>query len=150
MRLAPLALLLLASACFGGGGPGRAERVEATEILELVARMEAFYGALENRSLDTIETYHDESLRAFFESEDDFVDYYAALASQVRDARFRFSNPEQIHIRTFRFPDPDTALVQLTLVGRHYRELRFWKLEIPRTDTWRHTSGGWLVSPDKL
>jgi hypothetical protein len=35
-------------------------------------------------------------------------------------------------------------------VGRHYRELRFWRLEISRTDTWRHTSAGWLLSPEKL
>jgi hypothetical protein len=149
MRGASLALLL-ASACIWGGDPGHAERVDATEVLELVARMEAFYAALERRSLDAVETFNDQALRAYFESEQQFSDYYASLASQVRDARFRLAVADRVWVRTFRFPDPDTALVQITLKGRHMRGLRFWDLEVSRVDTWRHTSAGWMISPDKL
>jgi hypothetical protein len=124
--------------------------VDATEVLELVARMEAFYAALERRSLDAVETFNDQALRAYFESEQQFSDYYASLASQVRDARFRLAVADRVWVRTFRFPDPDTALVQITLKGRHMRGLRFWDLEVSRVDTWRHTSAGWMISPDKL
>jgi hypothetical protein len=150
MRGASLALLLLASACIGRGDPGHAERVDAAQVLELVGRMESFYASLEDRSLDAVETFDDETLRVFFRTEQEFSDYYASLASQVRDARFRLAIADRVRIRTFRFSDPDTALVRVVLRGRHMRELRFWDLEVSRIDTWRHTSAGWMLSPDKL
>ncbi len=149
MRGASLALLL-ASACIWGGESGHAERVDDADVLELVSRMEAFYGLLESRSLDAIETFDDPALHAFFRSDQEFSDYYASLASQVRDARFRLSRADRVWVRTFRFIDPDTALANVSLRGRHMRELRFWNREVGRVDTWRRTSAGWTISPDKL
>ncbi|MFQ5698301.1 MAG: hypothetical protein ACE5IL_08460 [Myxococcota bacterium] len=126
------------------------ERVRDTDVLALVSRMESFYGALEGRSLDSVDTFEDPRLRSFFESNAAFADYLAALASEVRKANFRHANALRVRVRSFRFPDSSTASVQVELQGRHQRGLRFWTLALEREDTWKLVEGSWWISPDKL
>lgn len=151
MRVWGCLLPLLACACFWWGGqPGNRELVEDREILEFADTIGAFYSRLHNTRLDSLETYEDAELRTFFVDHREFSDYYASLAAQVRAAGFRRSRAEQVRIREFRFEGDDMALVDITLVGRHRRALRFWRIEIQRSDVWRRSAGTWALSPSKL
>ena len=135
-----------------GGETGFAEVVDDEEIIELAVRMEQFYGALEGRSLDTLDTFQDQRLRAFFSTRSRVRRLLRGSGGECRSdsQHFRRSAAEIIFVRGFEFPDPDTARVDVILKGRHMRALRFWWLEIHRIDTWRMTSRGWVVSPDRL
>jgi hypothetical protein len=127
--------------------PASVEDVEAVRFAE---RIQGFYGALENVPIDSLMTYENRELRAYFENDRAFSDYYASLAGELRDADFRNGRAERVVIDEFRFEGPGEASVDLTLVGRHMRELRFWERKVRRTDRWRQVEGVWLVSPSKL
>ncbi len=143
-------LLLVASACLWTGGTTPLEIVSEQEITDFAHRIEQFYGALAERSLDTQSTFEDPVLRAFFLGEDEFADYYAAVADEVRKAGFRHGRPLRVEILEFRLEASDRAVVEVTLVGKHERSLRFWEIKIHRTDTWRRVGASWLVSPKRL
>jgi hypothetical protein len=149
LRLCGL-LGLLASACLWAGTKGSVEVVRDPEVLEFAQRIEQFYSGLEGRSVNVFHTYQDPKLRDFFVREQEFVDYYASLASQLRDASFRHGRPVRVEIQEFRFQDPQRAVVDLTLVGQHFRGLRFWDVRIQRTDTWRRRRSVWVLSPERL
>ena len=124
--------------------------VEDADALRFAQRIQGFYGALENMPIDSLLTYESPELRAYFENERAFSDYYASLAGDLRDADFRNGRAERIVIDEFRFTGPGEATVDLTLVGRHMRRLRFWERKFRRTDRWRQVGGTWLLSPSKL
>mgnify|MGYP000459866457 CR=1 FL=1 len=124
--------------------------VEDADALRFAQRIQGFYGALENMPIDSLLTYESPELRAYFENERAFSDYYASLAGDLRDADFRNGRAERIVIDEFRFIGPGEATVDLTLVGRHMRRLRFWERKFRRTDRWRQVGGIWLLSPSKL
>lgn len=124
--------------------------VEDADALRFAERIQGFYGALENIPIDSLLTYESPELRAYFENERAFLDYYASLAGALRDADFRNGRAEMIVIDEFRFSGPGEATVDLTLVGRHMRRLRFWPRKFRRTDRWRQVGGIWLLSPAKL
>lgn len=140
---------LLATSCLWGGGRAL-EPVDDSEVLEFAERIEGFYSALERVPLDVAMTFRDQTLRAHFHDDDTFADYYASLADQVRAAAFRNGRTERIDILSFRFEDPELARVELSLVGRHQRGLRFWQITRQRTDTWRLREGAWVLSPERL
>ena len=124
--------------------------VEGADALRFAKRIQGFYGALENVPIDSLITYERRELRAYFENEQAFSDYYASLVGQLRDADFRNGRAERIVIDEFRFIGPGEANVDLTLVGRHMRRLRFWERRFSRTDSWRQVEGIWMLSPSKL
>jgi hypothetical protein len=124
--------------------------VEDTEAVRFAERIQGFYTALENVPIDSFLTFQSQDLRVYFEDERAFADYYASLAGELRDADFRNGRAEQVLINEFRFDGPGDASVDLTLVGRHMRRLRFWERRIQRTDSWRQVEGVWMVSPSKL
>ena len=140
---------LLACACFWGPSP-QLEPVDEPEVLEFAARIEGFYRALERVPLDVAMTFHDQRLREHFRDDDSFTDYYASLADQVRSASFRNGRTDRIEILSFRFESQELARVELSLLGRHQRGLRFWEISLPRTDTWRLREGAWVLSPERL
>ena len=139
----------LFSACVGGVGP-QGEAVDEVQILAFADRIEVFYRSLERIPLDVLMTYEDPDLRAHFADPSSFSDYYADLADQVREANFRNGRAESVEIRQFRFETPELARVDVELMGRHDRGLRFWQFGLPRTDTWRLIEGSWMLSPGKL
>jgi hypothetical protein len=141
---------LLASACFWAGAKGSVEVVRDPEILEFSQRIEQFYQRLEGRSVNVFHTFQDPKFRDFFVREEEFVDYYASLASQLRQASFRHGRPLRVEIREFRFENPERASVDVTLVGKHYRGLRFWDVQVQRTDNWRRPRSVWVLSPERL
>ena len=149
LRLCGL-LGLLASACLWAGAKGSIEVVRDPDVLEFAQRIELFYDELEGRSINVFHTFQDPVFRAFFLHEEGFVDYYASLASQLRAAHFRHGRPVRVEIREFRLGGPDRATVDVTFSGRHVRVLRFWKIEVHRTDTWLRSGTTWVLSPKRL
>lgn len=124
--------------------------VDDVDAVRFAERIQGFYGALENVPLDALITYENRELRAYFADERAFSDYYAALAGDLRDAAFRNGRAEKVLIDEFSFDGPGEARVELTLIGRHIRELLFWERRIRRTDLWRQVEGVWLLTPSKL
>jgi hypothetical protein len=145
-------LPLLLSAClFGGDEPlpeVSPDRAEAAQRLS--ARLDSFYQQLAGVPLDAVSTYDTPSLRSYFTGPSAFSDYYASLANQARDAGLRSVTAEGVRVREFYFDDADTANVNVVILGRHQRRLRFWQIELERTDTWRRLNGVWLLVPAKL
>ncbi len=123
---------------------------EATPVLELQSRLDSFYGRLARVPLDAFQIYDESEVRAYFTGAAAFSDYYASLANLVREAGLRNSTAESIGVRQFRFDDAETAVVSVVILGRHQRRLRFWQIELERTDTWRRLNVIWLLVPDKL
>jgi hypothetical protein len=148
--LCSLLPLLLSGCFFFGGQAPTPTPVYEPDVLEFADRIQGFYGALEGVSLDTLMTYEDGRLRTFFGSERDFSDYYAALASAVREATFRNARAKGIEIVEFRFDQSDAARVDVVLRGDHARGLLFWDTVLIRTDTWRRVGGEWVLKPEQL
>jgi hypothetical protein len=140
--------LVLCLGCFGGGSTTELET--DPQILRFAQRIDRFYRLLENLPLDVRLTFEDTALRAYFSDEEQFSAYYASLADQIRRAQFRNSTAQRVDIGPFRFDSDETAVVDVTLIGRHERALRVGELELPRRDTWRLVDGRWMVSPAKL
>jgi hypothetical protein len=69
---------------------------------------------------------------------------------QVRAADLRHRQAERVEIREFRMLRPEEAVVDLILYGHHTRRLRFWDIELPRSDTWVRADGRWVIKPEKL
>lgn len=145
-------LMGMTLACLSGGSSEPVvERVQDPEVLRFAQRIEKFYGSIENRSLNALVTFEDSDLHGFFQGEGEFADYYASLADQVKSARFRYARADAVHVREFRFAEPGRAEVDVVLVGKHQRALRFWEIQIMRTDAWiRGSTGDWVVAPEKL
>ena len=133
------------------GGPGlQREQVADRDVLEFANRIETFYRSLELVPLDAQITFEDTELRAHFRDPDAFSDYYASIAEQIRGAHFRNGRANRVEILEFSFESPEQATVQVALVGQHQRALRFWEIQLPRTDTWLLVDGNWLLSPTGL
>lgn len=117
---------------------------------DFAERAASFYASLANRPLDAYVTFEDVELREYFPGPREFADYYASLARQVRDARFRRSRIVEVEVRELHFEAEDLALVDVRLVGRHERVLLFWDVEVDRRDAWRLEGDTWLLTPEKL
>jgi len=124
--------------------------VEAIDVVGFAERIEGFYELLEETPIDTYYTYENPNLRRFFRAEAAFADYYASLANQVRKVDLRYSSADEVVVKEFRFDGPTRAVVDVQLVGSHQRRLRFWDIEITRTDVWNRIDGEWVLVPAKL
>ena len=148
----PLATALLCATlagCLAGSG-AEPESVTDPEVLAFASRIEGFYRALEGVPLDVQMTFEDPALRSFFRSEAGFTDYYASLATQVRKAQFRNTKAIRVEIRDFHFQSSTRARVTVRLVGQHLRILRFWEIDLSRSDTWLLHESRWVLTPEKL
>lgn len=150
LRAGAALLLLICTAVACGIGAGPRAPVDDDEAVAFSRRIEAFYSALEDVPVAAVWTYDSAELHGYFTSRRAFDDYFASLATQVRRATLRDGRIERIEVREFRLTDADHAVVELELVGRHERELRFWEIELPRIDTWERVRGTWTVRPDRL
>lgn len=153
MRPAPtLALLAAGLLCAGCGlfADPPAAQVSDPDAERLARRLERFYSELEDVPVDAALTWESPYLRGYFADPTAFADFYASLAGQVRDARLRDSRLLRIEVREFRVPSPGLAYVDVALIGVHQRALRFWEIELARTDTWTRVEGTWYLTPDRL
>lgn len=141
-------LLAAAMACASGSGGGYAERVGRADVEAFARRIDRFYGSIAQRPLDAYLTFQDPALRGYFGTEQEFSDYYASLANQIRRAHFQRAQAQEVRIEEFRFDAPDEARVDVVLLGRHERALRFWQIEVRRTDRWLHNGQVWVLAPE--
>lgn len=150
-----VALLLVAAAqsgCFGGATPAAPATapVSDEEALRFADRAARFYRTLQGVPLPALITYTDPALREYFASAAAFSDYYSALATAARQATLRDGQAESVRVREFRFEGPDQAVVDVVVIGKHERRLRFWDIALERRDVWRRIDGVWLIVPEKL
>jgi hypothetical protein len=162
-RLAPALLALAVVGCAFGGDPAERERVEVVEptgpyaerveiedIDAFALRIERFYRSIARRPLDAYATFQDENLRSFFDDPKKFEEYYASLANQVRQAKFRYGRAEEVRVHEFRFEGDELAHVDVRIIGRHERAFRIRDIVIERTDTWRRSGDTWFLRPGRL
>jgi hypothetical protein len=160
LRAAVALTALLLGGCFlwpwgGEEGEGEAASPEQTRVDDAAAallarRASEFYARLEGVSLVTALTYEDPRLQSYFASRRAYDDYFASLATQIRAADLRYRQAERVEVRELRLLKPEEAVVELMLYGHHTRRLRFWEIELPRTDTWVRVDGRWVIRPEKL
>ncbi len=81
---------------------------------------------------------------------DEAREYYASLANQVRQAKFRYGRAEEVRVQEFRFEGDELAHVDVQIVGRHERAFRIRDIVIERTDTWRRSGDTWFLRPGRL
>jgi hypothetical protein len=143
--------LLLCAGCFGGAPAAPpANAPPDAEIAAFSARIQGFYGALEDVPLDALVTYQNKQLRDCFESQGAFSDYFSALATEARQRYFRDTTARSVRIRKFDFTNPEEAIVEVRFTSVHQRALRFWSIGFDRYDSWHRTDGIWRIVPAKL
>ncbi len=126
------------------------QRVESDAVIQFHARASSFYARLARRRFNSRATYRDERLRAFFETEVAFADYYADLAQALFEADFERSRPLSLEVLEFRFDAPGEARVQVRLTGDNARPLRPWRRVLEREDRWERREGRWSLVPGKI
>ena len=119
-------------------------------ILGFQERADAFYTRLTQRRFNTLATYNDPTLRAYFETQDGFSDYYARLAEDLTAAHFEKNRPLEALVQEFAMEAPGRARVRYRLEGMSGRPLRFWSTSIEREDVWQQANGRWWIVPGKL
>ena len=147
-----LCAALTAAACFGGGAPVPAPGPMPSdkEIAAFSVRIDQFYKTLEGIPLDTLVTYQNHELRDCFATQAAFSDYFSALATAAREAKFRDSVARNVRIREFHFDGAESALVEVEFRSVHQRRLRFWTIGFERHDQWTLHDGVWQIVPAKL
>ncbi len=141
---------LVLTGCFLGGHVESFETVDDERVLGFAERIQGFYAGLEAAPLDALVTFDSSELRGYFRTDQNFSDYYASLAAQVRSGSFRGSTASRILVDDFSFPSRDLAHVEVTFVGRHMRVLRFWEIQVHRMDAWQYLDGNWYLTPEKF
>ena len=119
-------------------------------IIGFQERADAFYKRLTQRRFNTLATYNDPTLRAYFETQEGYSDYYARLAQDLTDAHFEKNRPLEAEVQEFVMEGPGRARVRYRLEGKSGRPLRFWSTSIEREDVWQEANGRWWIVPGKL
>jgi hypothetical protein len=126
---------------------GEAEVVESPEVADFYTRASEFYKRLEGRRFNSVVSFRDAGLRAYFENEQSFTDYYAVVADDLASAHFERSVPVRTSVDEFLVDGPGRARVQVRIVGEDERPFRFWTSTVRREDRWERRSGQWWVTP---
>ena len=130
----------------------RPERVGDRDLesdkVERLARV--FYTRTINRRFNSIATFHDPALRELFESPEAFADYFAAFADALDVAHFEALRPTSATLERIDVLDPDVVLITVRFVGENSLPLRWWTVELSRTDRWERSEDRWWIIPGKL
>ena len=126
----------------GEAGPGPAREVEA------LARV--FYTRVINRRFNSTSTFHDPALRELFATPEAFADYFAALADALDVAHFEALRPTAVDLLQLDVLEADAVLVTVRYHGQNSLPLRFWSVELARTDRWERSESRWWIIPGKL
>ncbi len=134
---------------YDGPGPelASAQRADTWDV-ERLARV--FYTRIVNRRFNSIATFHDPALRELFASPEAFADYFAAFADALDSAHFEALRPEAAALERISVLDPDAVLVTVRFRGQNSLPLRWWSVELARTDRWERADGRWWIIPGKL
>jgi hypothetical protein len=137
--------------CFGGAAPAPTPPpVSDEEAARFATRVQQFYTMLEGVSLPALMTFENPKLRGYFSSASAYADYYSALATLARQNTLRDGQANSVKVREFRFDSAEQAVVDVIVTGKHERELRFWDIDLERSDIWRRIDGVWVIVPEKL
>ncbi len=149
-------LLLCGLLACAGDGPGPAPDpaagvtlVEDAALVEFYERARTFYEGLARRRFDSIQTYQDDRLRAFFSSEAEFADYYADLTSALVEHHFDKNRPVALEVLEFALEGPGRARVSARFQGRDSRPLRIGTVQFERSDRWERREGIWRIVPGR-
>lgn len=151
MRLPDIDMPSVTLPKLGGGGEevarvSEVEVVDSDEVAAFYARATEFYRKLEGRRFNSVVAFRDEGLRAYFENEATFTDYFAAVADDLASAHFERSLPVSTQVQEFLVEGPGRARVHVRVVGDDGRPLRFWNTSIEREDRWERRAGQWWVT----
>lgn len=110
-------------------------------------RASRFYERLAGRRFNSLTTYRDPALREFFQTPENFSDYFADLAQDLADANFARNQPLATSIEEFVVDAPGRARVRVWLGGDNGLPLRFWSTKLIREDRWERRDGRWWIVP---
>jgi hypothetical protein len=119
-----------------------------TEALERLARV--FYGRIGSRRFNSISTFHDPALRELFATPEAFADYFAALADALTEAHFEALRPTAVELEQLEVIEPSVVLVKVRYHGENSLPLRWWSVDLSRTDRWERSGDRWWIIPGKL
>lgn len=134
----------------GGAAPAVPAAASDAAVLGFHERAEAFYERLAQRRFNTLATYNDTALQAYFETQEAYSDYYAQLAEALVAAHFEKNRPLGAELLEFAMETPGRARVRFRLVGRSSQPLRFWRVSVEREDLWEQRGDRWWIVPGKL
>jgi hypothetical protein len=132
------------------GPPAEVAGTRTGQTRDVEALSRVFYTRIINRRFNSIATFHDPALRELFVSPEAFADYFAAFADALDVASFEALRPSSARLEKISVLDPDTVLVSVRFRGQNSLPLRWWSVELVRTDRWERTSGRWWIIPGKL
>jgi len=113
-------------------------------------RASEFYGRLTGRRFNSLASFRDPSLREYFESTENYADYFSDLAQDLTDAHFERNEPLRAKVEEFVVDAPGRARVRFRLAGRNGLPLRFWGTSLVREDRWERRDGRWWIIPSAL
>lgn len=116
--------------------------------VEPLARV--FYTRLINRRFNSIATFHDPALRELFATPEAFADYFAAMADALSVAHFEALRPTSARLERIDVLESDAVLVTVRFRGQNSLPLRWWSVDLVRTDRWEKSDGRWWIIPGKL
>ena len=121
-----------------------------SEVGNFHARVSSFYELLANRRFNSILTYRDDALRAYFRDDDEFADYYADLSHALELGHFERSRPLTLAVEEFALEEPGVATVTVLLTGENDLPLRYGETDFSRVDRWERHHGEWWLVPGKF
>ena len=113
----------------------------------LQARAEALYAFLEGKRVNLYALYTSETFRDFFTTEEALENYVAYLTNALAKRRFRKYRIDRTEFVSLTPQDQDTALAEVTLIGRHVHVIFFWDVTETVENTWKRIDGEWFVFP---
>jgi hypothetical protein len=132
------------------GPPPRVTGEPTAAVGEVEALARVFYTRVINRRFNSISTFHDPALRELFATPEAFADYYAALSDALDAAHFEALRPSAVDILQLDVLESDAVLVTVRYHGQNSLPLRFWSVDLERTDRLERSDGRWWIIPGKL
>jgi hypothetical protein len=109
-----------------------------------------FYERLTGRRFNSLASFRDEHLREYFESPENYADYFSDLAQDLTDAHFERNQPMRTEVEEFLVEGPGRARVRVKVLGENGLPLRFWGTSLVREDRWERRDGRWWIVPSAL
>jgi hypothetical protein len=126
------------------------EVVDERTVYEFQARAQAFYDRLSRRRFNTHATFSDPVLRDYFQTPEQFYDYYADLAYALETEVFEKNRALMAEVKEFAIEAPGRARVAVRMRGDNGLPLRYWTIVLEREDVWERVDGTWWLVPGKL
>jgi hypothetical protein len=113
-------------------------------------RAASFYSQLVNRRFNSILTYRDQALRAYFRDDDAFSDYYTDFSYSLELAAFEQNRPLRLDLTEFSLGEAGIAQVEILITGEDGKPLKYGETDYVRLDRWERHDGEWWLVPAKI